>query len=184
MTATRPIRTLRFENGDADPSLEWLVTNGIGGYASGPVRGSVTRRYHGLLIASLPVPAGRLMCLNLLRVTAVDRARTIVVDHENLGPPDNPARSRLVEFTLENGLPLWRYDLGEHVSLEKRVVMPYGRNTTHVVFRLEGPAPITLRLEPAFQVRGHEQSVADDPPSPHSMKVNGQTVDQIGRAHV
>jgi predicted glycogen debranching enzyme len=176
MSATRPIRTQRFETGDADPSFEWLVTNGIGGYASGPVRGGLSRRYHGLLIASLPVPAGRLMCLNLLRVTAIDRARTVVVDHENLAPPGD-TRARLTEFTLENGLPLWRYDLGDHVSLEKRVVMPYGRNTTHVFFRLEAPAPITLRLVPAFQVRGHEQSVAEDPPAPHSMRVVDHTVD-------
>jgi len=51
---------------DADPHLneEWLVTNGLGGYASGTVTGSITRRYHGLLIAALPNPLGRMMMLN------------------------------------------------------------------------------------------------------------------------
>src|SRR5207245_7763971 len=43
---------------------EWLVTNGLGGYASGTVSGAATRRYHGLLIAALPAPLGRLMMLN------------------------------------------------------------------------------------------------------------------------
>ena len=47
---------------DADPAQqvqrEWLVTNGIGGYASGTVSGLVTRRYHGWLVAALPNPRG------------------------------------------------------------------------------------------------------------------------------
>jgi hypothetical protein len=44
---------------DSDPHLheEWLVTNGLGGYASGTVTGAITRRYHGLLIAALPTPS-------------------------------------------------------------------------------------------------------------------------------
>ena len=51
---------------EADPHLqeEWLVTNGLGGYASGTVSGAITRRYHGLLIAALPNPLGRMMMLN------------------------------------------------------------------------------------------------------------------------
>src|SRR5262249_640743 len=51
---------------DSDPHLrqEWLVTNGLGGYASGTVTGSITRRYHGLLISALPNPLGRMMMLN------------------------------------------------------------------------------------------------------------------------
>jgi hypothetical protein len=45
---------------------EWLVTNGLGGYASGTVAGVATRRYHGLLIAALPNPLGRCMMLKHL----------------------------------------------------------------------------------------------------------------------
>src|SRR6266699_2958666 len=45
---------------------EWLVTNGLGGYASGTVAGVATRRYHGLLIAALPAPLGRIMTLSHL----------------------------------------------------------------------------------------------------------------------
>src|SRR5437879_9667656 len=44
---------------DSAESREWLVTNGIGGYASGTVAGSQARRYHGLLIAALQPPVGR-----------------------------------------------------------------------------------------------------------------------------
>src|SRR6185295_14634793 len=45
---------------------EWLVTNGLGGYASGTISGAVTWRYHGLLIAALPAPFGRVVMLNHL----------------------------------------------------------------------------------------------------------------------
>jgi glycogen debranching enzyme len=45
---------------------EWLVTNGLGGYASGTVVGVATRRFHGLLVAALPAPLGRLMMFNHL----------------------------------------------------------------------------------------------------------------------
>ena len=43
-----------------------LVTNGLGGYASGTIAGAVTWRYHGLLIAALPAPLGRTLMLNHL----------------------------------------------------------------------------------------------------------------------
>src|SRR5215204_2550178 len=45
---------------------QWLVTNGLGGYASGTISGAVTWRYHGLLIAALPAPLGRTLMLNHL----------------------------------------------------------------------------------------------------------------------
>src|SRR5438093_2882357 len=54
--------------GKAEPLLtrEWLVTNGLGGYASGTLGGVASRRYHGLLIAALPAPLGRRVMLNHL----------------------------------------------------------------------------------------------------------------------
>jgi hypothetical protein len=48
----------RGESADALLTREWLVTNGIGGYATGTIAGVATRRYHGLLVAALPVPLG------------------------------------------------------------------------------------------------------------------------------
>src|ERR1043165_4434053 len=49
---------------DFNATREWLVTNGLGGYASGTVSGALTRRFHGILIAALPSPHGRMMMLN------------------------------------------------------------------------------------------------------------------------
>ena len=64
---TMPVRTMRWL-ADQDPEAlltrEWLVTNGRGGYASGSIAGVPTRRFHGLLVASLPTPLGRTMMFN------------------------------------------------------------------------------------------------------------------------
>src|SRR5277367_4755999 len=85
------VRRLSFRAGaeqDLDPLLtrEWLVTNGLGGYASGTASGVVTRRYHGLLIAALPAPLGRTIMLSQLseRVKFPDNRR-IELEAEELG---------------------------------------------------------------------------------------------------
>ena len=72
MSETRqPVRMIDWQGGeDADPAplleREWLVANGLGGYASGTLAGVGTRRYHGLLVAALPAPVGRAVMLNHL----------------------------------------------------------------------------------------------------------------------
>src|SRR4029077_12603671 len=64
MTAIPAIRVSRDENPNADVAREWLVTNGLGGFASATISGEITRRYHGLLIAALPAPLGRIVMLS------------------------------------------------------------------------------------------------------------------------
>ena len=121
------------------PRREWLVTNGLGGYASGTVAGVVTRRYHGLLVASLPAPLGRIVMLNHLleRVRLRGSAGRSGSATRTRSPGRTPpiATEHLVEFRLELGLPVWRYELAG-VEIEKRVVMPHGQNTVHVTYRL------------------------------------------------
>src|SRR5258708_29802366 len=97
---------------EADPRLreEWLVTNGLGGYASGTVAGMITRRYHGLLIAALPNPLGRMMMLNGLseRLRFPDRAAVYTRAEELAGGTPENTRP-LTEFRLDAGLPGGRY---------------------------------------------------------------------------
>src|SRR5947207_8797675 len=94
--------------GDAERLREWIVTNGLGGYASGTVCGVPTRRYHGLLIAALPTPLGRTMMLNQLheRVLGGD-GESVALEVEALaGRPVQAPGGRVVEFRLEAGLPV------------------------------------------------------------------------------
>ena len=128
------------------PRREWLVTNGLGGYASGTVAGAVTRRHHGLLISSLPAPLGRVVMLNhLLERVRIGATEPVWLGDENdvAGPNAADRTDHLQEFRLELGLPVWRYVLGD-TAVEKRIVMPHGQNTVHVTYRLlKGNSPGT-----------------------------------------
>ena len=99
---------------DADALLgrEWLVTNGLGGFASGTVAAIPTRRYHGLLISALPTPLGRTVMFNHLSewVRLPAGVRHHIGGQERTGGQlEMPGAQYLTEFRLENGLPVWRY---------------------------------------------------------------------------
>jgi predicted glycogen debranching enzyme len=144
------------------PRREWLVTNGLGGYASGTVAGVVTRRYHGLLVASLPAPLGRIVMLNhLLERVRVRGGEPLWLGDEDevAGPNAADRTTRLAEFRVELGLPVWRYALAG-VEIEKRVIMPHGQNTVHVSYRLaSGSGPVRLTLRPSVHFRPYESAV-------------------------
>src|SRR5688572_2921123 len=94
---------------------EWLVTNGLGGYASGSVAGVPTRRFHGLLIASLPVPLGRTLMFNHLgEQLRLPDGSLVQLGGEELagGVLELYSPGSLAEFRLESGLPVWRYEIG------------------------------------------------------------------------
>ncbi|HEV3080366.1 MAG TPA: amylo-alpha-1,6-glucosidase [Gemmataceae bacterium] len=143
---------------------EWLVSNGLGGYASGTIAGACTRRYHGLLIAALSAPLGRQMMLNYLseRIRLPDdKVIQIGAAEHDKSALELHGVEHLQEFRLEAGLPVWRYQVDDHI-FEKRVLLPHQQNTVHIGYRLvAGAGPIRLKLRPALHFRGH-----DDLPSP------------------
>ena len=152
--------------GDAERVREWIITNGLGGYASGTVCGVPTRRYHGLLIAALPAPLGRTMMLNqLLERVVLPDGGTIDLEGEALaGRPAHPAEGRVAEFRLEAGLPVWRFDVAG-ITLEKRLLIPHLQNTVYVSYRmLDGGTgaggPIQLQLRPLVHIRSHDAPVS------------------------
>ena len=142
---------------------EWLVTNGLGGYASGTVSGVITRRYHGLLIAALPAPIGRTVMLNhLTEEVSVGGASPVALSgEEHVGPVLlYHGAQHFTEFRLELGLPVWVYDVNG-VAIEKRIVMPHGQNAVHIIYRLVGgEQPVRVTLTPAVHFRGHEMPVS------------------------
>src|SRR5215467_16334407 len=87
---------------------EWLATNGVGGYASGTIAGFVTWRYHGLLIAALPAPFGRMVMLNhLAEYIRFPDGRLVEFGGEERSQPQEAEQIGhcLTEFRLENHLP-------------------------------------------------------------------------------
>jgi predicted glycogen debranching enzyme len=139
---------------------EWLVTNGLGGYASGSIGGICTRRYHGLLVAALPAPLGRIVYLHRLEeAIECDGERIPMTGFESGAGLALPDLDYLEEFALENGVPVWRYRHGG-VQLEKRIFMTHLRNTTCVRYSLlQADVPIALMLRPWWQVRPHDERV-------------------------
>src|SRR5918996_828614 len=137
---------------------EWLLTNGLGGYASGTIAGTLTRRYHGFLIAALPAPLGRVVMLSQIgeRLSCADGALA-PLSHEpqSESNPESPTALALTEFRLENGLPIWRYAAAGTV-LERRILMPHMQNTVYVTYHLvSGAEPLHLELRPLMHFRPH-----------------------------
>ena len=163
-TLTRTIDIAKAQEEHAREILrrEWLLTNGLGGYASGTICGMVTRRYHGLLIAALPAPFGRVVMLNhLAEHLRLPDGRCVLIGGEEPGRGDDPARVAhyVREFRLENGLPIWIYE-AEGFTIEKRLLLLHGQNTLHATYRLlSGQDSARLELRPSVHFRGHEQDI-------------------------
>ncbi|MGI8746166.1 MAG: glycogen debranching enzyme N-terminal domain-containing protein, partial [Bryobacteraceae bacterium] len=163
-TATEPLLT-----------REWLVTNGLGGYASGTVAGVITRGFHGYLIAALPSPLGRMMMLNdLVEQVTLPDGRMLQLGGEERAriPLQLHGADFLKEFRLETGLPAWRYQAGEFV-IEKRLMLPHGQNTVYLNYRLlDGDGTLKLSLRPSLNIRPHEAPVSSPITTPYTLAVS------------
>src|SRR2546423_1307393 len=155
-------------------SREWLVTNGLGGFASGTISGAITRRYHGLLIAALPAPHGRMvMWTHVSEHLHFDDNKTVSLGGEERagGQLDLGAADYLHEFRLENGLTIWIYHVRD-IVLEKRVLLLHWQNTVHVIYRiLSGKKRPRLELRPAFSFRHYETPVNKGRRGPYRITV-------------
>jgi predicted glycogen debranching enzyme len=146
-------------------SREWLVTNGLGGFASGTIAGDATRRYHGILFAALHPPVGRTQL-----VAAVDEiahyagADFSLATHQWASGVVDPQGFRLMErFHLDGMSPVWTYALADGL-LEKRVWMQQGENTTYVQYTLvRASEPLSLSLKVLVNYRDfHATTQAGD----------------------
>jgi predicted glycogen debranching enzyme len=136
---------------------EWLVTNGIGGFAAGTVCGINTRRYHGLLVAALAPPAARTLLVAAVDVTIIyDSIEYRLATHEFADGTVAPRGYQYLEsFHLDHGMPVWRYALADAV-LEKRLSMQPGHNTTQLSLRvLRAAAPLHVTLTPLCGYRDY-----------------------------
>jgi predicted glycogen debranching enzyme len=115
--------------------LEWLLTNGLGGYASSSVSGANTRRYHGLLVAAIDPPVGRRMLLQKLeeRIDVNEGAYYLSVNAYRGALYPN-GYQYLEEFRLDP-FPVWRYRVG-HLVLEKEVCMLHGEDSVVIQYRM------------------------------------------------
>jgi len=166
---------------------EWLVTNGLGSYASGTVTGILTRSYHGLLVAALDPPLGRTLLWATLDATVVYDGRAWPLFAHRWQAPDGPidptGHRDIERFRLEGTAPVWTYVLGD-AQLEKRIWMEPGADTTYVRFDLvRGSGPIELRAKPLVNRRDHHATTrADDEIMSVEPVESGLRVDAFGDA--
>jgi predicted glycogen debranching enzyme len=144
---------------------EWLVTNGIGGYAAGTVAGLPTRRYHGLLIVALDPPVNRTLLLTKLDETVEYHGKTYELSASRWADGTvEPGGFQYVErFFFEGSIPVWTFAIGG-ARLEKRIWMQPGENTTYIRYDFtQGKRPISLVLEAIVNHRDHHIETQDDP---------------------
>lgn len=133
----------------AAESREWLVTNGIGGYAFGTIAGHQTRCYHGLLVAALRPPLGRTLLLAKLDETARygDEQFELATNRWADGTVSPQGYRNIERFHLEGTTPVWTFALADAL-LEKRIIMRSGANTTYIFYRLvRATAPVALSIK-------------------------------------
>jgi predicted glycogen debranching enzyme len=184
MTTVAPVRRLAWppSDRDTDPQAlgtrEWLVTNALGGYASGTVSGVVTRRYHGLLIAALPAPLGRIVMLShVAEQLRWDDGRRVEIGGRERATETPEGSGYLVEFRLEAGLPVWRYDV-DGLVLERRLFLTHLQNTVHVIYELlAGADAVTLALRPSLNFRPQEAPVSEPLAWPYELRSVGDCIE-------
>ena len=116
---------------------EWLITNGIGGFASGTVSGNLTRRYHGLLLSALHPPVGRTQMVAKLDETARYNGTECPLSTNRWvsGTVEPRGYLNIESFHLEGTTPVWQFAIGDAL-LEKRIWMQQGENATFVQYSL------------------------------------------------
>lgn len=137
--------------------LEWLVTNGLGGFASSTIVGVNTRRYHGLLVAALDPPGDRVLLVSKVEVELVTEAGVFPLGTNKYLRVVHPEGYRYLFFFTDEPWPTYLWKVGG-VSLRQELIMPWGENTTLLLFRLlPGSKPATLRLIPLVNCRNYHE---------------------------
>src|SRR5437588_5707852 len=142
---------------------EWLVTNGLGGFACSTITGLNSRRYHGLFTAATQPPAGRLLLLSKLEeVLVIGGGRFDLSTNQYQGAVHPQGYKYLSQFRLDP-FPIFTYEI-EGIRLEKSVFMVHGSNTTVITYRLLN-APrdgVQLELRPLIAFRDYHSTTHEN----------------------
>jgi len=145
---------------------EWLVTNGLGGYACGTLSGLFTRQYHGLLVAALTPPLGRTVLLAKLDETVhyAQQSYELRTNRWTDGTIAPHGYRQIERFQLDGTTPVWHYACADAL-LEKRIWMQPGANTTHIRYTLNrGTEPLYLSLKALVNYRAVSLPTVDPLP--------------------
>ncbi len=133
--------------------LEWLETNGRGGFAMGTVHQMLTRRYHGLLVAAIDPPVERFVLLAKLEAAVTIGDATYELGTNDFGGGDQPQGCRFLEAFDARPYPTWRWRV-EDALIEQTLCMIEGEDTVFVRYRMsEGHGSLSLAVRPMCSSR-------------------------------
>ncbi len=158
---------------------EWLVTNGLGGYASSTVLGINTRKYHGLLVAAFNPPVNRWVLLTKLDEEITIGNKTYALGANEFRDVMYPEGHRFLSNFILNPLPTYKYAV-DGVRLQKTIFMPHGKNATVVIYEVSNPSEekLSLRISPLVNSR-HIYHITDKDRLPWRFvqkRLNGEMV--------
>jgi predicted glycogen debranching enzyme len=147
---------------------EWLLTNGMGGFAMGTVSGINTRRYHGLLVAATQPPATRMVLLAGLECN-------IEIDGQDIGLSTNqypgalfPEGYRYLDKFEVGDQATWHFQ-GDHFSLSRSLVLHEGKNAVTVRYRNNGKQTLTLLIRPLVCHKPYHKNFTESPTYPNKL---------------
>jgi predicted glycogen debranching enzyme len=144
-------------------NLEWLETNGIGGYASGTVAGTNSRRYHGLLVAATKPPLGRMVVLSKLEETIVVGDNRVELSSNQFPGAVHPEGHKYLRSFRRDVFPEFEFQAGDF-RLKKTIAAIHGENTTVIVYEvLDAPEEFNFELLPLYACKDfHSEARAND----------------------
>jgi predicted glycogen debranching enzyme len=137
-------------------ALEWIETNGLGGYSSSTIIGTSTRRYHGLLVAATRPPTERMLLLSKLdEAIIIGSNRMELGTNFYQGNVVQPKGYQYLEQFTRNEFPQWIYKV-DQLELSKTIAMVQGENTVLIMYEvLKAPSPFTLEFLPLMAARNY-----------------------------
>jgi predicted glycogen debranching enzyme len=148
---------------DRASGLEWLETNGLGGWAGTTVAGAHSRRYHGLLVAATQPPAERTVLLSRLDETLHVEGESFELSCNQFPGAVAPKGYEHLTSFRKDLFPVFEFEAGG-VKLRKTVAAVDGENTTLVLYEvLEAPGPFILSLRPFLAARDQHALSAANP---------------------
>ena len=156
-------------------SREWLITNGLGGFASGTLLGPATRRYHGLFVPNLDDPKGRYVMISRLDeeiIAGDERAQLGGAEHLDERPVA-PTHRCLKSFRIDHLMPTWRFEIAGR-TIEKTIVMPHGQNTVCVQYRLLHGDAVRLHIRPYVAFRRQDTVLQRHEEYPFTLSIAGR----------
>lgn len=159
---------------------EWLLTNGLGGFAMGTACGARTRRYHGLLVAACAPPIDRIVALAALDdCITLPHAEPIGLATHLFGQASEPLKDgwrHLLDFRCDGQTVAWRWQLPTGITISRELSMVHGFNACRMRWRIDGLSDTAwLRITPLVAMRDFH-TLLSEPVDDIVVKGQGRTL--------